>query len=479
MGCTTILVGKKASYDGSTIIARNDDGHFDTKKMVIFDPSGKERYVSKISKVSIDLPKKGYKYSATPNVNSKNGVWGASGINEVNVAMTATETISTNARVLGADPYVTYLDKDHPGGIGEEDLLTLVLPYIKSAKEGVLRLGFLLEKYGTYESNGIAFSDSDEIWWLESIGGHNWIARRVMDDEYVIMPNQFGLDRFSFSDAYSLALNNMCSKGLKEFVQKNHLNLNIDDEFNPRLAFGTHNDGDHVYNTPRAWFMARYFNPRSYSWDGDDATFTPRSDEIPWSFKPERKITIEEVKYILSSYYQGTKYSPYSKNVSEGGVFRPIGINRTDTLSILQIRGYMPKEIRAIQWISFACNVYNISIPIYTNTSKIPYYLSGTKEEISLDNLYWSSRVIAALADPYFSNNIMNIERYQKKVFSLGFELLNKYDNLFINSNDLTLIDKANAEICKMAQTETSKVLNDILLVATSNMKNSFNRTDN
>ena len=25
MGCTTILVGKKASYDGSTMIARNDD----------------------------------------------------------------------------------------------------------------------------------------------------------------------------------------------------------------------------------------------------------------------------------------------------------------------------------------------------------------------------------------------------------------------------------------------------------------------
>ena len=33
MPCTTILVGKKASYDGSTMIARNDDGRFDTKKL--------------------------------------------------------------------------------------------------------------------------------------------------------------------------------------------------------------------------------------------------------------------------------------------------------------------------------------------------------------------------------------------------------------------------------------------------------------
>ena len=36
-----------------------------------------------------------------------------------------------------------------------------------------------MEKYGTYEMNGIAFSDKNEIWWLETIGGHHWIARRV------------------------------------------------------------------------------------------------------------------------------------------------------------------------------------------------------------------------------------------------------------------------------------------------------------
>ncbi len=37
--------------------------------------------------------------------------------------------------------------------------------------------------------NGIAFQDVDEIWWLETIGGHHWIARKVPDDVYVVMPN--------------------------------------------------------------------------------------------------------------------------------------------------------------------------------------------------------------------------------------------------------------------------------------------------
>ena len=41
MPCTTILVGKKASYDGSTMIARNDDsgaGHYTSKKFVVIHP---------------------------------------------------------------------------------------------------------------------------------------------------------------------------------------------------------------------------------------------------------------------------------------------------------------------------------------------------------------------------------------------------------------------------------------------------------
>ena len=93
--------------------------------------------------------------------------------------MTATETITSNPRVLGADPYVAYQPrkgskKEVPGGLGEEDLVTVILPYIHTAREGVLRMGALLEQYGTYEPNGMAFADENEVWWLETIGGHHW-----------------------------------------------------------------------------------------------------------------------------------------------------------------------------------------------------------------------------------------------------------------------------------------------------------------
>ena len=83
------------------------------------------------------------------------------------------------------------------------------------------------------------------------------MARRVRDEEYVIMPNQFGMDKFDLDDAYGEQKENMCSKDLKEFISDNHLDTNIDGKFNPRLIFGSHDDQDHVYNTPRACYMGR------------------------------------------------------------------------------------------------------------------------------------------------------------------------------------------------------------------------------
>ena len=112
MPCTTILVGKKASYDGSTMIARNDDAggnHFTAKKYVIVHPEEQPKvYKSVISHVEIPLPEHPMRYSAAPNAIPGQGIWAACGVNEKNVAMTATETITSNPRVLGADPMVVY-----------------------------------------------------------------------------------------------------------------------------------------------------------------------------------------------------------------------------------------------------------------------------------------------------------------------------------------------------------------------------------
>ena len=575
MPCTTILVGKTASADGSTMIARNDDAggnHFTPKKFVVVRPEHQPRvYESVISHVRITLPEDPLRYTAAPNAVEGEGIWAAHGINAANVGMTACETISSNERVLAADPLVFYRpakcacdNSDNPllprppvagsmrvtnvpvdsspsdegkeeqiGGIGEEDFVVLVLPYIHSAREGVQRLGALLEQYGTYEMNGIAFNDVNEVWYMETIGGHHWMARRVPDNAVAIIPNQLGIDSLDLDDALGEQREYMCSADLREFIEKNHLDLEMGrilptgqelyqtaksaaaalddglDRFlrksgkgqtqggadetgqvrlhaviNPRLAFGSHDDADHVYNTPRSWDMGRYLCPKSIRWDGPNADYTPRSDDIPWCLVPERRITVEDVKYMLSLHYQGTPFDPYGSHgdAAQRGAYRSIGINRTDVLAILQVRPYVPQENRAVEWISFASNVFNVSVPFYANVENLPAYLGNTTDAVSTDNFYWSARLIAALADACVQKNLNHIEHYQLTVQSKARECIGRCDRQQASESSeearAALREEANAEIAGLLQSETAGTLARVLHEASGHMKNQYTRSD-
>ena len=487
MSCTTVLVGAKASHDGSTMIARTDDGHFDVKKLVVVNPKDQpKKYKSVISHVEIELPDHPMRYTSCPSVDPKNGIWAATGINEAGVGMTATETITSNARVLAADPMAEYKkaktrgEKDVPGGIGEEDIVVLVLPYIRSAREGVLRLAELLEKYGTYESNGIAFNDEKEVWWLETIGGHHWMARRVPEDRVVIAPNQFAMDGFDLEDAFGKKEANLCSADLREFIAENHLDLNRDGEFNPRAIFGSRRDMDHIYNTPRAWFMGRYLAPKTYRWSGENADFTPESDDIPWSLVPERKVTAEDVKYLLSGHYQGTQYDPYTgREAGMRGKYRSIGINRTGVTSICQIRPYAPEGLKGVEWICFGSTTFSAMLPVYPNVPKMPEYLSRVTLDASTENFYWASRLIGALADPHYAAAVQQVGRYQDAVETRGRQLIREYDRKIAETGELRLAEEANRKLCAMAKEETEKALNGVLQTASEKMRNGYNLADN
>lgn len=92
--------------------------------------------------MEIDLPDNPMRYTAVPNALEGDGIWAASGVNEANVAMTATETITSNPRVLGADPLVVYQpakdgQEEIKGGIGEEDIVCLWYCHIFTVPERV------------------------------------------------------------------------------------------------------------------------------------------------------------------------------------------------------------------------------------------------------------------------------------------------------------------------------------------------------
>ena len=535
MACTTLLVGRRATNDGSTIVARNEDGEdfsFDPKKMIVVMPEDQPRtYTGVASHLTIDLPDNPLRYTCTPNADPANGVWAETGINAANVSMSATETISANARVLGADPLVTYqpavgkpgdanYKPEVPGCIGEENLPTITLPYIKSAREGVARLGMLVEKYGTYETNGVAFGDADEVWYWENIGGHHWIARRVPDDKCAIIPNQLGIDYFDFDDAFSDAREFMCSADLQEFIETHHLGRAAGTQggmngghCNPRIVFGTATAKDHIYNTPRAWYMYRYLDP------ADAENLTPESDDIPWCLEPENAVTVEDVDFLLGSHFEGTPYDPYGTQGTEESRhrYRPIGINRTGHMVAMQIRPYAPVESRSIMWISYGSGAFTTSAPFYANVDDTPAYLRDTTPEVSTDCLYWTNRLIATLADAHFYETSNAVEGFSEDVRSFGHRLVERTDDALAIGGSATgaggagsgagsavggsgsmsgaAVDSgsdglasptsvparlaaANDEMAEYLRSRNTKLLGDVLYTSSNLMHNSFAMSD-
>ena len=511
MSCTTLLIGKSASCSGATIIARNDDsgsGRYDPKRLVAVAPTDQPRhYRSTLSHVEIDLPDDPCRYTIAPNVLPNRGVLAEAGASERNVAMSATETIAVNERVLAADPLVELRPAEGvpgeagyrpeaPGGIGEEDIITLVLPYVSSAREGVERLGELLERYGTYESNGVIISDVDEIWYVETIGGHHWIARRVPDDCYATIPNQLGIDDFDFSDAFGERRFFMCSADLREFIERHHLGramrpaqgagfgvaVVLPDHINPRAVFGTSTVKDHIYNTPRAWYMQRHLNP-SEDWDSPAARYTPTSDDIPWCRAPENKVTVEDIDFLMSSHFEGTPFDPYGTlgTPESRHRYRPIGINRTGHMVAIELRHDVPAAAAAVMWIAFGSGPFTAVAPFYANVDDTPAYLRDTTPEVSTDNLYWTNRLIAVIADAHWYETRNAIEYYGEQVRAFGRRLVEETDAALADAEagDIrAALMAANETMAGRLQDLTHKLLDNVLYTSSNLMRNSFAMSD-
>lgn len=464
MPCTTVLVGKEASIDGSTMIARNCDymTAFNPYRLVVVKPESQPKiYTSVKKRCEIKLPDNPLRYTAMPCVDEKNqGIWGEASINSANVAMSATETSTTNSRILGLDPLTEK-------GIGEEDIVTIVAPYIHSAREGVRRLGALLEKYGTYESNGIAFSDKDEVWYMESIGGHHWAAKRVPDDSYVVAPNWFMITQFDFDSADTMA-----SADLKQLIDDNHLNMDRHG-YNLRHIFGSHDDSDYAYNVPRQWYVQKLFNP-SDDIKNDDPN-------LPFSKVPEELISVEDVKYALSSHYQRTPYDRYGHGTEEQkNTFRPIGLQRNQEIHILQLRNDVPAEIAGLMWVAYGPNEYNAVAPLYANVTDMPAPYKDSTMDYDINSMYWLTHTLATIGDEHFKRYSAALETMKQQTMASGRHLIHQTDAAVQKENAATgaelrkKLEKTNDQVAAMAHAKAMKALGSMVKTGALKIKMNF-----
>ena len=377
--CTTIIIGQEQTADGSMIVARSEDWDaMEAKNYEIFEgtDNGPREFVAKDSPFRCELPEKALGYSALSPYNL-HGHWGSAGFNTAGVGMSATESIFSSDEVLKHDPLVE-------NGVAENSVFNITLPYIHTAREGVERLGMLIEKYGIAEGFGIGFVDSKEIWYLETACGHRWLACRMPKDQYFVTGNQSRFRTYDPNDKE----NYLASADLIEFAEKHGLYNPAQGAFDFHEAYARDIKLDTTYNYPRVWGLQQFFSPEIKN----DVT----KNTFPVFAKAAHKVTLTELRTAFRFHYDNTEHDPYL-NSNPKEPYRPVSIFRTTQTHLLQVRPELPQAIGCVNYVAMGMADLGVFLPLYQGITSYPEAYTKGNGESSDDSAYWKFRKIMVL----------------------------------------------------------------------------------
>ncbi len=390
--CTSVIVGKNASASGALMISRNED--FSTnnwaKRMHVYPRKSYKAgdMITLSNGLKVPAPETSWRYTAMNDwdayQNSNDGkVFEERGVNEFNLAMSATNSAEINDKAQKADPL--YVDE----GIVEQNMTGLILSQAKNAREAVQLLGGYVTKYGAGEVYGVQFADTNEAWYMEVGSGHHWIAVKVPDDKYAVIANGLRIHGVDLNDSQNV----MHSEGLLEFTRKHQL-LNKPDSrnFNFAKAFGKLGDD---YNTDREWLGQSLLSA--------SVKQKPRQEQYPLFLTPDQKISVTDIAKVLRADYQGTKL--------EGKADRPIGVDRTSEAHIIEMYPNMPSELAAVIWQTPSNIKYSPFIPVYNVMNDVPQAYTQGKDRYDNSSAWWTFRSLGTLA----SANVMD-GKYQQVI---------------------------------------------------------------
>lgn len=377
--CTTIIIGQEKTADGSMIVARSEDWDaMEAKNYEIFEgtDNGPREFVAKDSPFRCELPEKALGYSALSPYNL-HGHWGSAGFNTAGVGMSATESIFSSDEILKHDPLVE-------NGVAENSVFNITLPYVHTAREGVERLGMLIEKYGIAEGFGIGFVDSKEIWYLETACGHRWLACRMPKDQYFVTGNQSRFRTYDPNDKE----NYLASADLIEFAEKHGLYNPAQGAFDFHEAYARDIKLDTTYNYPRVWGLQQFFSPEIKN----DVT----KNTFPVFAKAAHKVTLTELRTAFRFHYDNTEHDPYL-NSNPKEPYRPVSIFRTTQTHLLQVRPELPQAIGCVNYVAMGMADLGVFLPLYQGITSYPEAYTKGNGESSDDSAYWKFRKIMVL----------------------------------------------------------------------------------
>ncbi|MEA3120345.1 MAG: dipeptidase [Paraburkholderia sp.] len=384
IACTTIIVGRNASDDGSILVARSVDGaNGNVAVDYVYHRPRRNGYLLRSrleNRFSYEMPANLMGYTGSPDYRTNGTGFEESGFNDVGVGISATETIFSNDATLKADPYKT------DGGVVEEVIPTIVLPQAKTAREGVLMLGRLIERYGSAEGFGVAFVDKREAWYLENAGAHEWLAQRIPDDSYFVSANQSRLGEVDLNDRE----NALSSPHLDRWAMQHGLfDGKRGQGFNFHKIFGRDDPTDAGYNYPRvAYLQGRY----THALSGEKQ----QVNRFPTFARPDHPLSVAEIEDSLQNHFQGTAHDPYG-HVDPSVTARPISVFRTYQSHVLQTRTNLPAPIANVEYLSLGMSALSVYLPFYQGAA-IPASYQGANDKADDHSAFWKFRRVQTLA---------------------------------------------------------------------------------
>lgn len=373
MACTGIIVGKKATDDGSFITGRSEDISSAYHKNFMVNPATQGEGTVTLSDpyngFEIALPAAAYKWTMVSDVaEHDDGQYPQACMNEFGVTITATVSTRVNDAVKEHDPLVE-------NGLREAYLPTVVIPYVKTAKEAIEHLGNIVETLGSAEGNTVLIADYNEAWVMEIVSGHQWAAAKVPDDSYAVIPNCMMLGYIDLEDSENI----LASEGIYAFPEEKGFLKTYDEKPHIALTYGAElSDGNRI----RAWGGQHYFSPsKEISYDSDVFEIFQKADA---------PIDLHSAMKLLAYRYEGTEY-----DVNENPDLRAIGAEGTSEAHLFHYKA----NGAMTQWLSLGNPEHNIYLPAYLDIIDTPDAFKMPGKAYNADSAYWTFRGLAALCE--------------------------------------------------------------------------------
>lgn len=409
--CSNLIVGKKASVDGSVMVSYNADDYGMFGYLCHYPagthPKGTMRAI--------------YDWDS--------GVYHGE-IEEAPVTYNVIGNINEFQLSIGETTYGGREEMvDSTGILDYGSLIYVTLQRAKTAREAISVMTSLVEKYG-YNSEGETFSicDPNEAWIMEMQGtgagskGVVWVAMRIPDDAICAHANQSRIGKFNMKDKKNV----LYSKNVISYARKMGWFNGKDSDFSWKNTYAFPDFSGRRFCDARVWsFFNHYADDfdRYLPWAlGKDKD----AEDMPLWIVPNRKLSVADVENGMRDHYEGTALALDTTSIG-GGIYempyrptpltftvdgkqyfneRPISTQQTAFTFVSQLRSWLPREIGGVLWFGNDDANMVAYTPVYCGNTVQPacYNTKGADAVIfSSDNAFWLCNMVSNMVYPRYS----------------------------------------------------------------------------